>query len=85
MATYIVAKAIKNSRRDPMLLVPRRCPDEILILWDNEETKAEGQTRAERWLVEQLGDMVVGDWIEVPHKETGEIVQLQKLGHGMMN
>lgn len=60
-------------------MTERRCPANILALFDGDETsKREGRARAIAWAKTQFPDMQVGDVIFMPDPNTGELMSLTK-------
>ncbi len=60
-----------------------RVPDEILRLFDHEETKPEGRKQAIGWLRSHIGEIREGDTVEMPNAATGEIERLTKAKAGI--
>jgi hypothetical protein len=57
-----------------------RCPDDILALFDREETKHEGRKLAIEWMRQMVSTMNVGDRIMIPDPETGDLMDYTKGG-----
>lgn len=56
----------------------KRCPDDILALFDRDDTKPDGRAKAIQWLKGIMPDIAVGDAVWIPDPETGELVRFVK-------
>lgn len=65
-----------------MPLNPPRCPDDILSLFEREETKNDGRRKAIEWLRGVVRAMKPGDRVLIPNPDTGELEDFA-LGDGL--
>lgn len=54
------------------------CPDQILALFKDDATKAQGRLKAVEWMRGVLPDVRDGDEILIPNPETGALMSYTK-------